>query len=80
MRHLVASANFDGDPDLQISLEKFLLEMDDEDADFAQILRDNIQILPAAWTDVERRHAREEFNSQAIAALDALLAKGKEGE
>lgn len=76
----MASAKFDGDPDLPVSLEKFLLAMDEEDAAFAQILRDNIQVLPQARTEPERRHAREDFNRRAIAALDALLAKGEEGE
>ena len=39
----MASAKFDGDADLPVSLEKLLLAMDEEDAAFAQILRDNIQ-------------------------------------
>lgn len=76
----MASTKFDADADLPVSLEKFLHAMDEEDAAFAQILRDNIQVLPPARTEAERRHAREDFNRRAIAALDALLAKGKDGE
>lgn len=76
----MASVEFDGDADLPVSLEKLLLAMDEEDADFAQILRDNIQVFPPVRTEAERRHAREVFNSRAIAALDALLSKGEEGE